>query len=168
MVAVLFATVELRIISVPPASLSIAPPFAVATLSERVELETVRLPELSMAAPSAALPWDNVTPVMVAVTPLLTTSTPTRLLPLIVNPDVEDPSIASGVAMVLLKTNGAIRLIVVGVENTLDEKTTVLAALPGLAGLTFTLTLAQFTAVVIVPTSGPREVVVTRYDELAS
>ena len=68
----------------------------------------------------------------------------------------------------LLKTNGAVRLIVCGVENTVVEKTMVLAALPGLAGLTFTLTLAHATAVVIVPTSGPTDVVVTRYDELAS
>ncbi len=101
------------------------------------------------------------------VTPLATFNTPTRLLPLIVTPDALDPSMASGVAT-LVKSNGEVRLIVCGVANVLLEKTMVLGALPGLAGLTFTLMLAQATAAVIVPTSGPRVVVVTRYDELAS
>ena len=61
----------------------------------------MRLPELSMPAPSAAEPCEIVTPVTVAVTAALsTTNTPIALSPLIVTPDVADPSIASGVFVV--------------------------------------------------------------------
>ena len=75
-VAVFDASVESRIESVPPASLSIAPPVA-AVLPLKVSLTRFTVAEVVDARrPVAADPPEIVSPVNVAVTPLATVNTP--------------------------------------------------------------------------------------------
>ena len=135
-VAELLVRVTLFRIKLPPDSLAIAPPF-VALLPMRVSSVKVRLPELSMAPPLPEVdPSINCTSVIAAVTPLATENMPELVPPLIVTLLTGASLITSGV-MVLVRAIVPSDT-VTGCDDP-RSNTTVLAALPSLAGLALVL-----------------------------
>ena len=119
-------------------------------------------------------PFAIVNPVMVTVTPLLTSKTPTWLPPLTVTFEAPGPVITTGtLVLVRLSDPRLVESVMVwGWAKTPLVSNRIVSGVAGLglrfALLLLTLLLAQFTAERSVPTSLESAADVTRYDELAS